>query len=266
MNCLEFRRRLGSDPASSLDSFVGHRAECPGCAAAQARADEFEARIRHAVNVRAPVNLADRILLAQTTELRHGSRNRRRGFTALVLAAAASIVVSIVVLQRPAQQMPTLAAMVDAHLHKHVVSAAESAAEVPKQDVIDIFSQRGVSLATVPEGVNFVHKCPAGPYKTVHMVMPEEGVVVSVVYVVDAPPQSRADFRSDGSYGREVPMGKGTLVMLAANSRGFDTIEDVWRSAIDAGVAQSRVGNADPGRPALPGSASWDWRNRVVAP
>ena len=67
MNCLEFRRRLGSEPASTLGSFVAHRAECPSCAAAQTRADEFEERIRRAVSVPAPSNLADRILLAQIT-------------------------------------------------------------------------------------------------------------------------------------------------------------------------------------------------------
>ena len=266
MNCLEFRRRLGSEPASTLESFVAHRAGCPGCAAAQARADEFDARIRRAVNVAAPANLADRILLAQTTGLRHDLRKRRRGLSALILAAAASIVVAFVALQRPTQQMPALAAMVDAHLHKHVVSAAEAAAEVPKQDVIDLFAQRGVSLAAVPDGVNFVHKCPAGPYKTVHMVMPQEGVAISVVYVVDAPPQSRVDFSSGAGYGREVPMGQGTLVMLAASNKGFNTVEDAWKSAMEAGLAQSNVAHTHLGASALPGSASWNWRTRVAAP
>ncbi len=265
MNCLEFRRRLGSEPASTLDSFVAHRAECPGCAAAQARADEFEARIRCAVNVLVPVNLADRILLAQTTELRQGTRNRRRRYSALILAAAASIVVAVVALNWPARGMPILAAMVDEHLHEHVVSAAEAKTEVPRQSVIDVFAQRGVKLASVPAGVNFVHKCPAGPYKSVHMVMPQGGTEVSVVYVVDAPPQSRADFRSDGGYGREVPMGTGTLVMLAASSSGFDTIENAWKAAIDSGIAQHRAAKAPLAGTLLPGAATWDWRTRVAA-
>lgn len=266
MNCLEFRRRLGSEPASTLVAFVTHRANCPGCAAAQLRADEFEARIRRAVSIQAPVNLADRILLAQTTELRHGLRNRRRVFSALILAAAASIVVVFVVLQRPTQQMPILAAMVDEHLHKHVVTAAEASVEVPRQEVIDVFAQRGVSLAKVPNDVNFVDKCPAGPYKTVHMVMSQDGAVVSVVYVVDAPPQSRIDFRSDGGYGREVPVGKGTLVMLAASNKGFDTIENAWKSAMDAGIAQADAAKPHLAGSALPRSATWDWQTHAVAP
>ena len=266
MNCLEFRRRLGSEPASTLDSFVAHRAGCPGCAAAHSRADEFEARILRALNIPVPVNLADRILLAQTTELRHGLRKRRRGFSALILAAAASIVVAVVAVQQPTRQMPSLAAMVDTHLHKHVVSAAEASTEVSRQDVIDAFAQRGVSLAMVPDGVNFVHKCPAGPYQTVHMVTPHEGALVSVVYVIDAPQQNRINFRRGDTFGREVPMGEGTLVMLAASSRGFDTIENAWKSALRAGVARVDLGESQPGGSALPGSALRDWRTRVAAP
>ena len=43
MNCLEFRRRLGSEPECSLALFIAHRDECPSCAAALARAEEFDA-------------------------------------------------------------------------------------------------------------------------------------------------------------------------------------------------------------------------------
>ena len=92
------------------------------------------------------------------------------------------------------QDMPELAGMVVDHLQEHVVSAARTANPVPKQDVIDAFAARGVSLASVPDGVNYVHKCPAGPYNTVHMVMPERTGPVSVVYVADKPSTAQVDF------------------------------------------------------------------------
>lgn len=266
MNCLEFRRRLGSEPACTLDAYVAHRAECIGCAAAQSRADEFEMHLRRAVGVSPPANLADRILLAQTTTLRRDVRNRRRGFSALILAAAASIVIAVVALNRPAAELPVLAAMVNEHLHEHVVSDEEMRVAVPRQDVIDMFAQRGVSLAEVPAGVNYVHKCPAGPYKTVHMVMPRNGSAVSVVYVVDAPPQSRADFRQDGTFGREVPMGGGTLVMLGSSKQAFDAIEDAWRSALGSGVAEARVANVRLAGSAVPQAGLREARSRVAAP
>ncbi len=237
MNCLEFRRRLGSEPASTLKAIVAHREQCPHCAAAQTRADEFEGRILRAINIPAPVNLADRILLAQTTETRHGTRNLRRGWLAFSIAAAASIVVAFVALQRPGQDMPALAGLVFEHLQKHVVSTVDSDSAIPKQSVMDAFSDRGVSLASVPDGINYVHKCPAGPYKSVHMVMPEHGVAVSVVYVVDKPSAQRMDFSHDGMNGREVPLGKGSLIMFATANTDFDAIEGSWKSAMSESIA-----------------------------
>lgn len=258
MNCLEFRRRLGSEPASMLSSFVAHRAECTHCAGAQLRADEFEARILRAFSVPAPVNLADRILLAQTTETRHGARNRLRGWTAIVVAVAASIVVAVVAVKRPPQDMPALAGMVFEHLQEHVVSAVDSDSAIPKQSVMDAFAERGVNLASVPDGINYVHKCPAGPYKTVHMIMPEHGIPVSVVYVAGKSTQ-RIDFSHDGLRGRELPLGSGSLVMLAKTDADFNSIENSWKSAMGESITldSGSVPAVSGSRGVLSGSSSY---------
>lgn len=237
MNCLEFRRRLGSEPTSTLASFVAHREKCASCASAQRIADEYEDQLRGALRVPVPANLADRIILAQTTEIRQQSRARKRGIGALIVALAASIVIAVVSIQRPQPDTPMLAGLVIDHLHEHVVSAVDAQDPIPKQDVMAAFADRGVNLASVPDGVNYVHKCPAGPYKTVHMIMPESDGPVSVVYVVDKPSQGSIDFTHDGMRGREVPVGKGSLVMLAESDRDFDAIESSWNHAMDQGVA-----------------------------
>jgi hypothetical protein len=252
MNCLEYRRLLGSEPASTSRAFVAHREECPACAAAQHRADEFEMRIRRAASIPVPANLADRILLAQTTESRHGSRNRRRGYAAIVLAAAASIVVAFIAVRRPDQKIPALAGMVIEHLHEHAISSAASATAVTNQSVMDAFSARGVALASVPEGINYVHQCPAGPYKSVHMVMPERDGPVSVVYVVDKASASRVDFKEDGMRVREVPLGAGSLILVARADEDFDAIESAWRSAMDEQVAFASMQSVSRGTGGAP--------------
>lgn len=239
MNCLEFRRHLGSEPGSSLADFVSHRETCPHCAAASARADVWELRLRKAIDVPVPVHLADRILFAQTTENRHVSRSRKRwrGLGALAVAAAASVVLALVALPRPQQTVPELASLVVEHMHHHEVGPEQTGSPVADTAVKDAFAARGVALAAVPGGVNYVHLCPAGPYRTVHMVMPERSGAVSVFYVADPPSRERAEFDVDGLRGREVPMGDGALVMLASEDRDFDAIETVWKSALVDGVA-----------------------------
>jgi hypothetical protein len=265
MNCLEFRRRLGSEPSCTEADFVAHRSGCGFCSAAHARADEFEQRIRNALLVPLPPSLADRILLAQTTQLRHGMRSQRRGVVAIALAAAASIVIALLAV-RPSSEVPVLAGMVADHLQEHVVSASDAARPVPSADVIEAFAARGVNIASVPGGVNYVHQCPAGPYRTVHMVMPERDGPVSVVYVADAKASERIDFDNAGIRGRELPLGHGSLVMLAKTDSGFDAIEDAWKSVLGDAIAHSGNAHALPGSIRVSGNSLWKGYATLAAP
>lgn len=239
MNCLEFRRHLGSEPGSQRREFVAHREACPGCAAAQLRADAFESRLLDAMQVAVPANLAERILLAQTTQTRREDRNRNRRFATLALAAAASILIAVVAVNRSVRPVPPLSALVIEHLEEHVVHASDREDSLSPERVREAFAERGVQLASVPAGIDYVHKCPAGPYRTVHMVMPEAEGPVTVVYVVDAPREASGSFRSGKDFGREVNIGQGTLVMLGSSDRHFDAIAATWRSAFGTAVAET---------------------------
>src|SRR5690348_12909032 len=113
MNCLEFRRQLGVDPQSAAADFVRHRQECARCAEAAARAMEFEAALRRALNVEPATQLAESILLAQATQQQRGRRvwMRRGG----LLALAATLVLAVGMGMR-VEARPLSAQAVD-HLH-----------------------------------------------------------------------------------------------------------------------------------------------------
>jgi hypothetical protein len=130
--------------------------------------------------------------------------------------------------------------MVD-HL-KHEPEAFESQAALPSEDVRQHFDRRGVRLAAAPPaGVSYASNCPVGPYKSVHMVMPEQAGPVTVLFITDHRERHRDDFRREHWEGRSVPMGDGTLVMLAHDTRMFDTLEASWRHSIEGDV-NSAVG------------------------
>ncbi|MGH8172776.1 MAG: DUF3379 family protein, partial [Rhodanobacteraceae bacterium] len=67
MDCLEFRRLLGSDPRVASAAARAHLETCPRCRDAYARAHAFEGRLSQALSVPVPEGLADRILLHQLT-------------------------------------------------------------------------------------------------------------------------------------------------------------------------------------------------------
>ena len=252
MNCLEFRRRLGSDPASRDPAVLAHREDCPSCAAAYARAVGFEAELARAIDVDVPEGLADRILLAQTTEARHVSphRRRRHGIArfATAFAAAAALAVVVVGIQRDGERGTPLGRLVIEHVRHHEPHATEARGEIAGDDIRTAFASRGVDLPRVPAGISYVHECPVGPYRTVHMVMPEGEGAVSVVYVADPDRPRRDAVDEAGLHAREVPIGAGALVMVGADARGFDRIEQVWRDAFATATTERPLADGAPAK------------------
>ena len=252
MNCLEFRRRLGSDPASRDPAFVAHREDCPSCAAAYARAAEFEAELARAIDVDVPEGLADRILLAQTTAERVPAppARRRHGLRrfGLAFAAAAALAVVAVGLHRESQRGTPLGRLVIEHVRHHELHATEARGEIAGNAIRAAFTSRGVDLPNVPPGVSYVHECPVGPYRTVHMVMPEGEGAVSVVYVANPDRPKQRELDAAGMHAREVPIGDGALVMVGADARGFDRIEQVWREAFATATTERPLANGVPAK------------------
>lgn len=232
MDCLEFRRQLGSDPRGLDRAGRDHLEGCAFCADATARAQAFDTRLVGALAVPVPDGLADRILLAQLTGARSRERSTRRRFAWIALAAAACVALVVGIVR--VQSSTALPDLVVAHVMGEERDALNLRTPVPVEEVEKAFSDRNVHLAAaVPVNIAYVHECPIGPYKSVHMVMPENGAPVSVVYVVDHRARASEDFHRDGFAGREVPIAQGTLLLLAQSADRFDALEHMWRGALE---------------------------------
>lgn len=239
MDCLEFRRRLGSDPGALDPQAREHVDGCPFCADAQARAQAFEERLAGALAIPVPAGLAERVLLAQLTGARQRELGRRQVWIALAAAACLALAIGVV---RHEQTPPTLADLVVRHIQGPERDALQRTAPVPAAAIEHAFADRGVRLASVPGGVSYVHECPVGSWRTVHMVMPENGAPVSVLYVADHRVADGLDFHRGDVQGREIPIANGTLVLAARNADRFGAIEHTWRDAIE-GPAQVAAGS-----------------------
>jgi len=226
MNCLEFRRRLGIDPQCSEMDFSRHRQECARCAEACERANGFEGVLRRALAIAPPPQLAESILLSQATRQQRQRQNYRRG---AMLALAASVVLALGIGMR-VEARPLSAQAVE-HLREETVVLTWTT-PVSATSVQAAFATRGISLRSVPDGISFVGCCPMERHLTVHLVMPGGNGPVTVIYVVDDHEPSREDFQRNGWRGRSIPMGQGTLVLLAQDASQFDHVESVWRAAL----------------------------------
>lgn len=241
MDCLEFRRLLGSDPHVVDSAAREHLRGCAFCADATQRAQAFEARLISSMAVAVPEGLADRILLAQLTGARQQRRSGVRHVGWIALAAAASIALAIGMVRY--QRAPAaLADLVVAHIDGAEKASLQLRAPIAAAAVERAFADRGVRLTQVPSDISYVNECPIGTWRSVHMVMPEQGSPVSVLYVVDHASHSTTQFRRDGMRGREVPIANGTLILVAQSDARFDAIEHTWRDAIE-GPAQVAAGS-----------------------
>ncbi len=229
MDCLEFRRQLNIDPNCGDAEFLQHRQQCARCAEAQDRAKAFETGLRHALDVPVPPQLAESILLAQATDQHRQRRRfaRRGGFLAL---AACLVLAFGVGMHLRADSLSTLAV-------EHVMAPAEHFAldltkPIPANDIRAAFAQRGMDVSRIPGDISYVHCCPVGKYKSVHMIMPGKDGPVTVLYITDDRVAQRSNFQHDGWQGRSIPMGQGTLILVGHNVTAFDHIENEWRKSL----------------------------------
>jgi muconolactone delta-isomerase len=234
MNCLEFRRRLAVEPKSDAPEFVAHRDDCPRCAEAYARAQQFEAGMVRALAVAVPADLADRILLHQTTAAR---QIRHRGTSPALWRIAASLLVAVGVFSLWSVSTPAaaLADLAVAHL-AHEPYAFNARGTVSTEEVRALFRARGVVLAADPNTVNYLQLCKLGNAYTVHMVVQEADGPVTIYYVIGRREAERSVFERQGMKGRSIPLGEGTLVMLGMSDRAFDRLEQHWIMAVGEGA------------------------------
>lgn len=237
MNCLEFRRHIAAEPDSARADLAGHRESCPRCAQAYGDALAFEAKLRHALAVPAPADLAQRVLLRQTTAARTDEHRGRR-FTALRIAAALVLAIGaagVFMMLRNARPLPDLAV---AHL-AHEPYALSSRARVPLAQLRTAFAHEGVALAADPGSVDYFNECSLGGEPMLHMVVQTAEGPVTVYYVPGRGEPARAVWEREGVMGRTVPAGGGTLVLLASHDTQFDALERRWRSALDTVPGQA---------------------------
>ncbi|HEY0178118.1 MAG TPA: DUF3379 family protein, partial [Dokdonella sp.] len=149
------------------------------------------------------------------------------------LAAAACLALAIGAAYRPASPPPLSALVADHVTGPHERDALRRERPLPDSMVRRAFAARGIDLDHVPAGVSYVNECIVGDYRTVHMVMPQDGEPISVVYVARHREPER-DFAGDGLRGREVPIANGTLFLLARDDRRFGALEQAWRGALAA--------------------------------
>ena len=231
MNCIEFRRILLTDPAVVDSAFARHRRDCPDCTDAVAHSAHFERRLREAVNIHVPENLASRILLKQSFQASAEPpwwRTRR----AYALAASMLLMVGLVTLALTSHLEQRRLSEEFVALVNGAPYALAASKPVSSDDISATLAPAGLDLDGEIGDVTYVGRCLVRGKLSGHIVLQGDTAPVTVFLINEQLVSDRATIRSDLYSIVVLPQGSGTIAIVSSPGEALENIEARVRSAI----------------------------------
>jgi hypothetical protein len=227
MNCIDYRRRLGSEPRED-QAMREHRLACARCSEHHQRSLAFEQALCEAMQVPVPEGLAETILLRQTTTRRRLPRTPAW----LALAASSVLAVGLAFALWPRAVVdagdPLLQLAMDHYLHEPY--ALDPRPPVPAPLLRSSAARIGLDLSAAPEAVSYAAVCPMGRYRSLHLVVQRTEAPVTLFYVPELDSGARR-FEQDGVHTRALPVSGGTLLVMAERDDLLDGVALAWAGA-----------------------------------
>ena len=231
MNCLEFRRRFLEEPAQESEPARAHRESCDRCRHWHAEAQQAESRLRRALRIPVPEDLAASILLAQTTEDRSQRRQYTRRRTIWAMAAGLVLAVGATGALLWSGFKPPLTQLAAEHMG-HEPEALALRAALDSDAIATRLRDAGAQLVSVPGTVTYVQRCPLGLHRSLHLVALEDGAPVTVFFVPGARLQGDRVFEQGPWHGRQHAVNNGLLIVIGTEPQSLDRVETRWVAAL----------------------------------
>jgi hypothetical protein len=231
MNCMEFRRMLLTDPAVSDPDFAEHRRSCPDCGDAVERSAHFERRLREAVNVDVPENLASRILLKHSFQP-HPKRSWWRAPRVYAMAASVLLAVGLASMTLTSQMEQRGLSEEFVALVNGAPGALTASDPVSDSEVSETLQAAGLDLAGRIGDITFAGRCLVRGKISGHIVVQGETAPVTVFLIKEQLVTARAAIRSDHYSGVVIPEGTGTIAIVSAPGESIEEVEAQVRSAV----------------------------------
>ncbi len=231
MNCIEFRRILLTDPGVVDAEFARHRRDCHDCTDAVERSAYFERRLREAVDIDVPENLASRILLKQSFEA-HTERPWWRTRRAYALAASMLLMVGLATLALTSHLEQRHLSEEFVALVKGAPYALAASKPVSSDDISAAMRPAGLDLDGEIGNVTYAGRCLVRGTLSGHIVLQGDTAPVTVFLINEQLVTDRGTIRSDLYSGIVLPLGSGTIAIVSTPGEALENVEARVRSAI----------------------------------
>jgi hypothetical protein len=204
MNCLEFRRLAGADPARLDAAALAHRDGCAACAEYHRSLLAMDETIRRALQVPVPKPPA-----VPAVHSRPVATPRQRW-----LALAASVVAGVLVgtLLWVGGPRASLAREVVTHIRHEPQSLTATAAD--PADLARVLAAGGIRLRPGANQVSYAQSCPFRGHVVPHLVVRTAQGPVTVLVLAHEPLRRPVPVREDGFRGTLVPAGPGSIAVV----------------------------------------------------
>lgn len=224
MNCLEFRRQVGAEPALSNPEAEAHRRDCAACARYQDELRSMDALIAKALVI-------DTARLALPKQQAAGPRGRQRYY-----AIAASIVVGLAVGLTLLLSAPrvSLAREVMDHV-AHEPGALVATGPVSAATLTETLDPEGTRLRPGVGDVTFAARCLHQGHVVPHLVVRVPEGAVTVLLLRHREVEEPERFEVGGFAGVVLPAPRGSIAVVGQGVKDLDGVARKIFEAVDWG-------------------------------
>ncbi|MGH8497027.1 MAG: DUF3379 family protein [Gammaproteobacteria bacterium] len=219
MNCLEFRRRCGTEPRCTDAEFEQHLRECSRCAAFAADLRALDGLILEALRLDA----RDEDRGIETPDAPRDIAPQRKRFAWLGIAA--SVVLGMALAAGIWLSVPrvTLAGDVVEHV-MHEPGSFVAGAPVPDAEVRKVLDAAGVQLGDEAGAVTYATVCLFRGNVVPHLVVRDEAGPVTVMVLREEKVSAPMPIDEEGFRGTIVPSGEGSIAILGQQPVDVDRV------------------------------------------
>ena len=251
MNCLDFRRRLMTDPMAGGYDLQEHEDDCPGCAAFARELRAKEILLRNLLReAKPPEGMAERIQLAARFERRAAAQRRWwYGAAAGVLLAIGASMVSLWTTTLERSNLGLAQAVLN-HIEDEA-SHLREARPVTGARVKWVFRRFGATLTADIGPVHFAAECLMRHRTGVHLVMPGKMGAITVFYMPGEMSTADLPVRSERFVGRIVPTAWGSVAVVGESGEPLQGLGERLAAAVDWPAPAVTVDSGPVGRAVL---------------
>ena len=222
--CLEFRRRVGAEPAAADPELEAHRRACSACARNQDELRAMDDVIRRALEVN--IRPQERIGGGATS----ARRTRYFAIAASLAAVAAVALFAMVSVPRAA-----IARDVVAHVG-HEPESLTSVQLLGKDALDEVLSPEGLRLRPGAADATYAMRCPLDGHVVPHLVVQRPEGPVTVLVLAHRTVRMPIRFQDQGFEGVIRPAPRGAIAVVGGDPADLDAIARQVIDAIDWGA------------------------------